>query len=489
MSTVAYRLYRAGDIIAGDFIVRRVMEGGLGIVYAVEHHEAGPLVLKSPKRQEDPAVRASFRAEAETWVKLGDHPNIVRAFRVEEIAGQIFVAAELIEADELGRVSLRDYLSSGPLTPTAIAARTADFCYGMEHALSKGLAVHRDIKPENMLVGVSGVLKVTDFGIARAVTGQTARSNGSSLGVWQTSTGNVAGTPPYMAPEQWTAGRQDIRTDIYAFGVVMHEMCYGCRPFHGPSVQDLADQHLRLQPSLPPGLFAGIITRCLSKDPSGRYLKPRELLTDLSGVCATAGIPLPPFPATAGPKARELQALANSLGALGKLVEAVAAARKLVTLEPDRAENWTQLGRLLLESGDTTGSIDAFERSLQLDPTRSAPWNNLGIILRRQQQWQMALRAFDKALECDPLNSGAMLNSTEPLQRLGRSAEAVSRLKQAGKLAPDKFAIWNNLGVVYMDQGDKRNAIACFQRARSMAPEAVHAQIDEALRHARAMPD
>ncbi len=170
--------------------------------------------------------------EAETWVRLGDHPNIVRAFRVEEIAGQVFVAAEQIGADELGRVSLRDYLLSGPLTSTAIAARIADFCYGMEHAISKGLVVHRDIKPENMLIGASGVLKVTDFGIARAVTGHAAGGGGSGLGVWQTGTGKVTGTPPYMAPEQWTAGRPDIRTDIYAFGVVMHEMCYGRRPSH-----------------------------------------------------------------------------------------------------------------------------------------------------------------------------------------------------------------------------------------------------------------
>ncbi len=93
------------------------------------------------------------------------------------------------------------------------------------------------------------------------------------------------------------------------------------------------------------------------------------------------------------------------------------------------------------------------------------------------------------ALECDPFNTGAMLNSTEPLQRLGRNADAIARLKQAAEIAPDKFAIWNNLGAVYMDQGDKANAIACFQKARSIAPEASHAQIDEAVRHAQAKPE
>jgi tetratricopeptide (TPR) repeat protein len=357
----------------------------------------------------------------------------------------------------------------------------------MEHALSKGLVVHRDIKPENMLIGRSGVLKVTDFGIAKAMAAIANSADSSHFGVWQTGTGKISGTPPYMAPEQWIAGPQDVRADIYAFGVVIHEMCYGRRPFAGASIQQLAEQHLRAPLTPPPGLFAGIIRRCLSKAPADRYPSPTELLAELSRVCAAARIALPPAPSIAGAKARELQALANSLGALGKHREALAATRELLALEPGRAEYWTQLGRLLMESGDPEGAIKALERSLKLDSTRSAPWNNLGVILRRRQQWEAALRAFDCALECDPFNTGAMLNSTEPLQRLGRNIDALARLTKAAEIAPDKFAIWNNFGAVYMDQGDKSNAVASFQKARLLAPQAMHAQIDEALRHAMAM--
>ena len=144
------RVYRAGDFIGGEWRVLRAMEGGLGLVYAVEHRESGDRrVLKAPKRQFDAAVRESFRAEAETWVRLGDHPNIVCAHGVDEFAGQLCVIAELIEPDELGRVSLRDYLVAGTPSSCAVAALTADFCYGMAHARSKGMIAHRDIKPEN----------------------------------------------------------------------------------------------------------------------------------------------------------------------------------------------------------------------------------------------------------------------------------------------------------------------------------------------------
>jgi serine/threonine protein kinase len=126
------RIYRPGELIGGEWVVLRVMEGGLGVVYAVYHREGGArCILKGPKGQSDPVVREAFRTEAETWVRLGDHTNIVHAHYVDEYADQLFVLAELVEADELNRVSLRDYLSAGPLRPAIIAAMTADFCHGL----------------------------------------------------------------------------------------------------------------------------------------------------------------------------------------------------------------------------------------------------------------------------------------------------------------------------------------------------------------------
>src|SRR5262245_58410033 len=194
------RIYKAGDVIGGEWLVRRVMEGGLGIVYVVEHREDGEAlcVLKAPKRQSNPVVRENFRTEAETWVRLGAHPNIVRAQGVDEFAGQLFVVAELVESDDLGRVSLRDYLNFGPLRPRAAAAWTGDVCYGLDYARSKGLVAHRDIKPENLLVGRDGILRITDFGIARAVAldAKTVEADRAKLGEWQTRGGKVAGTPP-----------------------------------------------------------------------------------------------------------------------------------------------------------------------------------------------------------------------------------------------------------------------------------------------------
>lgn len=486
------RVYRPGDFIGGEWRVLRAMEGGLGLVYAVEHRESGDRrVLKAPKRQSDAAVRESFRAEAETWVRLGDHPNIVCAHGVDEFAGQLFVIAELIEPDELGRVSLRDYLAAGALSSRAIAAFTADFCYGMAHARSKGMVAHRDIKPENLLLGASGRLRVTDFGLARAMV-LGATGNGGppgKLGGWQTNDGKIAGTPYYMSPEQWQGGRQDITTDIYAFGVVLYEMCYGRLPFTGTQLRDLAAQHLGREPDIPGGMFAPVIARCLAKDRAARYQDTPALLADLARVCGAHGTPLPPKPVISGQKGRELAALARGLSAVGKPEEALAALQELVEIEPDAAGHWTEMGRLLFERGDDKAAIAAMERSLALDETRSPAWNNFGLALKRAKKWQQAVFAFDRAIDCDPFNTAPMLNSTEPLLQQGQAGQALVRLKRAAEIAPDKFQIWVNLAAVYIELSDKKSALECLRKARALAPERYHGEIARTVEIARALPD
>ena len=484
--------YKTGDVIGGEWRVLRAMEGGLGLVYAVEHCEAGGrCVLKAPKQQSDPAVRESFRTEAETWVRLGDHPNIVCARGVDEFAGQLFVVADLVEPDELGRVSLRDYLTTGTSTRHTVAAFTADFCYGMAHARSKGMVAHRDIKPENLLVGATAKLRVTDFGLSRAMVLRAGRNENQpgKLGIWETHDGKIAGTPYYMSPEQWQGGRQEATTDIYAFGVVMYEMCYGRFPFATTNLRELAMQHISRQPDIPEGIFAPIIACCLSKDQADRYPDTLALLADLSRVCKRHGIPLPPKPASSGQKGNELSALARGLAAVGKPREALDALRQLVEVEPEVAGHWTELGRLLLEIGDDNGAIAALERSLALDETRSPAWNNFGIALKRAKKWRGAVFAFDRALDCDPFNTAPMLNSSEALQQLGQGGQALLRLQRAAEIAPDKFEIWTNLGGVYINLSDKKKALESLSRARVLAPERFQGYIAHAVQAAQALPD
>ena len=238
-----------------------------------------------------------------------------------------------------------------------------------------------------------------------------------------------------------------------------------------------------------PSIFSQIIARCLAKTPADRFAGPIDLLDHLSRVCKTNNIALPPKPKVMGQNAKELLALAVGLGALGNYQEAIEAARELITLEPEDAEGWTQLARLLANIEDDEGAMSAIEKSLALDETRSPAWNNFGVLLTKQRKWQRSIYALDRALDCDPFNTGAMLNCTEPLRRLGRSGEARVRLKRAAEIAPDKFAIWNNLAEVYIGIDDKQNALDCLRQARALAPDRYRKQIDERIEFAKILPD
>jgi serine/threonine protein kinase len=468
-----HRRYQVGEVIGGTYAVQRVFEGGLGVVYVVEHPEAGKLVLKTIKS--GLCTPEAFLREAEAWVSLGSHQHIVAALWVDEVAGLLFVAAELVQADEGGRLSLRDYLRAGPLTPRQAVRFSTQFCYGLAHAVSRGLISHRDIKPENLLIGATGDLRITDFGIAAARTGGVVAAPSS-------------GTPPYMAPEQIVASHdQDERVDIYAFGVVLCEMIHGRMPFAGRSAEEFVRNHLYTEPLVPPGPFSVVIKRCLAKRPSDRHLNSHELREDIRRVASDLGIGHPPPPAPVDRTVEELRAQAHSLAAMGRHAEAIQSTTHLTELAPYDSSNWTQLGRLLLESGDLSGAVAATERSLAIDDSRSPPWNNLGVILTRQGRWDYAASAFARALECDPYNTGALLNASKPLVSLGRFQEATDFLRRACSIAPDKFSVWTNLASTYSLAGDDQNALECYVRARQLAPERYHAQLDDCIRQAGGM--
>jgi serine/threonine-protein kinase len=220
--TAKERVYKVGDRIGGDFLVKDVFGGtqasGMGVVYLVEHRGAvEPFVLKTYQDKDSAAnLRGEFQKEAEAWVSVGIHPNIVRALWVDEFDFRLFVAAEYIPKDESGRNSVQDFLCGLPLHPHWVIKWTAQFCYGMRYAMGKGLACHRDIKPANLMVDRELNLRISDFGLA------VLNSQPNDL------KGHPVGTVPYLAPEQVTnPGGVDHRADIYAFGIVMYGLLTG----------------------------------------------------------------------------------------------------------------------------------------------------------------------------------------------------------------------------------------------------------------------
>jgi serine/threonine-protein kinase len=236
------------------------------------------------------AYRQRFFREARSAGGL-NHPNIVTIHDVGESGDVAYIAMEF-----LGGQSLREILDSGTVLPMAkiadIAAQIAD---GLAFAHDKGI-VHRDIKPANIMVLDSGMVKITDFGIALMPSGT------------RTLAGTVFGSPKYISPERVRGDHVDGRSDIFSLGAVLYEMLTGLPPFMGKDLNSLLYQILSVMPMAPssrnrniPHAFDFIVATALAKDPAERYRNAAEMAADLRNFAALAVSSSPP---AAPPEAR-----------------------------------------------------------------------------------------------------------------------------------------------------------------------------------------
>src|SRR5215210_1232475 len=227
-------------------------------VYLAHDSELGRLVALKVLDEHlagDENFRARFAREARLAAGLS-HPNVVTVFDVGEAAGRPFLVMEYVEGRTLEE-RLRD---DGPLRPAEVEAVARQVCAGLEHAHAHGL-VHRDLKPGNLIERTDGVVKIADFGIARA-------AEGTEL----TEAGSVVGTAAYLAPEQAEAGEVGPRADVFALGVVLYELVTGRRPWQIESLGDLGRRRDVPPAPLPavPTPLATAVERSLAIDPAER---------------------------------------------------------------------------------------------------------------------------------------------------------------------------------------------------------------------------
>ncbi|MFN0196207.1 MAG: serine/threonine protein kinase [Planctomycetaceae bacterium] len=264
----------------GEFkLVKKLGQGGMGEVYlatqvGLDRKVAIKVLAKQFAKKPDFVQR--FYREARSMAKL-DHPHIVRCYSVGEDKGVHYVAIEFIDGssmqnwmDKLGKLSIGDAMHC-----VLVAAEA------LHHAHELGL-IHRDVKPDNMLVTTTGILKVSDMGLAKA----------QDEDVSMTQSGTGMGTPLYMAPEQArNAKHVDLRTDIYALGCSLYYFLTGKLPFTGENAMELIvakekgtfSPARRLNSEIPERLDL-IIDKMISKNPAHRYASCAEVIRDLEAL-------------------------------------------------------------------------------------------------------------------------------------------------------------------------------------------------------------
>jgi serine/threonine-protein kinase len=256
---------------------RRLGRGGMAEVFLARDQLLDrPVAVKVlfPEFATDPSFVERFRREATAATNL-NHPNIVGVYDWGEADNTYFIVMEYVDGRTLSEI-LRD---EGPLHPDRVADVGADVAAALGFAHRNGV-VHRDVKPGNVIVTSTGLVKVADFGIARAITA----SSDDDL----TQVGTVMGTAAYFSPEQARGEPVDPRSDIYSLGCVLYELVVGRAPFQGDSPVSIAYKHVHESPVPPrhhnvelPQALEAIILKCLAKNPANRYPSAEDLRADL----------------------------------------------------------------------------------------------------------------------------------------------------------------------------------------------------------------
>jgi serine/threonine protein kinase len=265
---------------AGAYRIDRIIgRGGMGVVYLAHDtrlHRAVALKSLPPHLFRDPRMHARLKQEARAAAALS-HPSIATVYALEEIDGQLFIASEYLE----GR-TLRDEINGHPggHIDTARALAIATEIAGALIAAHERGIVHRDLKPENIILTAGGGVKVVDFGLAQFDLAAEDLASVTRL----TDPGTMAGTPPYMAPEQLLGKPTSPRTDQFAFGVLLYEMLTGRHPFGSGALPTTIAKVLSGELEPIPGIddnVWSVIHKATQKQPESRFASMSELLTAL----------------------------------------------------------------------------------------------------------------------------------------------------------------------------------------------------------------
>lgn len=265
-----------GTMLAGRYeILEEIGKGGMAYVYKARCHFLNRLVaikvLKEELRDDKEFVHR-FNTEAQAAARISN-PHVVSIYDVGFENGLYYIVMEYVDG-----ITLKEYIAEKGVLPWRQAAEfAAQICEGLSAAHKKSV-IHRDIKPQNIIMTEGGVLKVTDFGIARATTQATQSTSSSTIG-----------TVHYLSPEQARGGYTNERTDIYSLGVVLYEMLTGRLPFNDNTAVAIAIKHIQEKPILPrilnneiPESMEYIVMKALNKEQNLRYASADAFLADLN---------------------------------------------------------------------------------------------------------------------------------------------------------------------------------------------------------------
>ena len=461
------------------FDILDVKNGTYGLVYMCTLKGYADAVSRTPlfavkTLQDEYRVKErivnSFYREAETWVKLGRHENIVRADYVLEIDQMPHIFMEYVAGG-----NLKAYIQKGDRGVRQALDFAIQFCDGMIYVNEKDLGherkglVHRDIKPANIMLTKNQTLKITDFGLVKAfdeiVTG-------------------FAGTKEYASPEQFSGGYIDCRSDMYSFCIVLYEMLIGKRPFPGPSFEEFVEQHSKCKPELPTSLNSQIpkkleyiILRCLEKKPDDRYPSFEDLKVRLEETYQRLYGTRPKRTKTkvSSPVIDRPTLMGMSLSSLGKMKEALPWLDEAIKMKPENRLAWHYKGEALDRMDKHVDAIACFDKALKIEPEHASTWSAKADALGNLGRYEEALRCYDKANTLKPMRNNHVFwaNKGLALVALHRYAEAIDCFERSIRIQPSSVKAWFGKALVSEKMNRLSEAIEYYGKVLEFDPRDV----------------
>ena len=351
-------------------IVNKLGQGGMGEVFLAEDsllRRKVALKFVREDKQADETYRKRLLREARSAAAL-DHVYIARIYDMGERDGKAFIVMKYVEGP-----TLKETLGGGPLPAQEALPLAAQMAAALEEAHNKGI-IHRDFKPANITVTSEGRIKVLDFGLAKAVSSESSAadlSDSTSITIEGGRAGVIAGTTPYMSPEQARGQAVDKQTDIWAFGCVLYECLGGKKPFDGETPTDVLGALVGKEPdwdSLPGDTPAGVrslLTRCLQKDADKRLHDIADARIEIEDVLANPEGSEVSSPAVTRVSWRWVVPLALVILALGAVIGAV-----IWNLGTETAESSSGIGAFRSEINLPEGErlVHNFKHGFALSP-------------------------------------------------------------------------------------------------------------------------
>lgn len=491
-----------GSVLGGAYRIFAVKSGGMGRVYLADdlqaakrdiflqvaiksvadfdEWQAARLAKRAPvDRWRYTDLLARFQREALAWIRLGKHDHIILAMQVIEVGAKPYLVMEYADSGDL-----HSWIHERGLTVPLAVSFAIQFCRGMQYAAGKAGMVHRDIKPANVLIKNDSILKIADFGLAKAFAPeadeQVLGDGGSCDGALSLDGG---GTPNYMPPEQFESlSRADTRSDIFSFGAMLYEMLTGRRLFRGGSpAEQYAQRRLPIRrahevnPDVPPALSA-IVARCVAFAPEDRYASFAELSAELMRVDESLAerTPIPKDDHRLAPEfftpTVQIEGETFSLISLGQFEAAARRAQQGIDVDPHNPIHWINKSKALAELKDYRGARQCVLRATELRAVDAQAWANLAWTTLALGDAAVAWSEADRATRLDDERADGWICRGCAERQLGRMDEAIASLERGAALEPHNWKAHSNLGFCLLEQGRHGEALAALQTATTINP-------------------